>query len=62
MGVALYEIRRGDTVLASSPLPNLGYTPEFLRRIEADGYTVYVDGKPRRKILRRDGKEAYPPT
>lgn len=47
--MALYEIRRGDTVLATSPLPNLGYSPELLRRIEEDGHTVYVDGKPRRR-------------
>lgn len=47
--MALFEIRRGDTVLAQSPLPNLGYSPELLRRLEADGYTLYVDGKPRKK-------------
>ncbi len=51
--MAVYEVRRGDVVLATSTMPNMGYSPELLRRIEADGYRIYVNGKPMRKRTQR---------
>lgn len=53
-GMAVYEIRRSGTVVARSTLPDLGYPARLLRQMEADGYTVCVDGKPR---LRRAKKQ-----
>lgn len=55
--MSLYEIRRGNAILAQSPLPDLGYSPELLRRMEEDGYTAYVDGKPRRKRGQRQAQK-----
>lgn len=47
--MALYEIRRDGVILAQSTLPGLGYPPELLRQMERSGYTVCIDGKPRKK-------------
>lgn len=47
--MALYEIRRDGITLAQPTLPGLGYPPELLRQMERAGYTVCIDGKPRKK-------------
>lgn len=53
--MAVYEVRRGDTVLCTSSVPDLGYRSELLREMELDGYEIYIDGKrrPRREKSRR---------
>lgn len=44
-GPALYEIRKGGEIYASSHLENLGYTPQRLKEMQAAGYELYVNGK-----------------
>lgn len=45
-----YEIRRDGVTVCASSVPLCGYSPKMLRKIVADGYKYYVDGKYQRKI------------
>lgn len=57
--MALYEILRDNIVLEHSLLLNCDHPPELLRQMEKDGYTIRIDGRPRRKREpRQSEKEA----